>query len=315
MTTPYFYDVVNLAQSSVQPGQIHSQNTGMVYYFRRYLMERAMSVFRWKMPDYWVPAYVGFCVFGIGFVAIINTDKFGIIPQHGTLGGRGVFYQPTHVCIANPLINTAAMPRINQDCALIQLRPDYGGIMDLINDYAEAMALTSELFSLNTLNSRLSFIFGAKDKRAAESYKKGMDELYSGKPLTVLDKTLLGDNGEPSWQLLLQNVGQNYVAGEALENIRRLECKFDNEIGIPANLATQKKERTISAEVEANDVETYTRAALWLENLKAGCEKAREMFGIELDVDWRVDPMKSFGEEDDGNGGESQPAGNAGSGA
>lgn len=311
MTVPYFYDVVNLAQSSVQPGEIHSQNTGLVYYFRRYLMERAMSVFRWKMPKDWEPAYVGLCVFGIGFVAIINTDKFGIIPQHGTLGGRGVFYQPTHICIANPLINSAVMPRINQDCALIRLRPDYGGIMDLINDYAEAMALTSELFSLNTLNSRLSFIFGAKDKRAADSYKKGMDELYSGKPLTVLDKTLLGDNGEPSWQLLLQNVGQNYVAGEALENIRRLECKFDNEIGIPANLATQKKERTISAEVEANDVETYTRAALWLENLQEGCERARKMFGIELSVDWRVDPMKSFGEEDNSNVGNSEPAGNA----
>ena len=311
MTTPYFYDVVNLAQSSVQPGEIHSQNTGLVYFFRRYLMERAMSVFRWKMPKDWEPAYVGFCVFGIGFVAIINTDKFGIIPQHGTLGGRGVFYQPTHVCIANPLINSAVMPRINRDCALIRLRPDYGGIMDLINDYAEAMALTSELFSLNTLNSRLSFIFGAKDKRAAESYKKGMDELYSGKPLTVLDKSLLGDNGEPSWQLLLQNVGQNYVAGEALENLRRLECKFDNEIGIPANLATQKKERTISAEVEANDVETYTRAALWLENLQEGCERARKMFGIELSVDWRVDPMKSFGEEENSNVGNTEPAGNA----
>ena len=311
MTTPYFYDVVNLAQSEIQPGEVHSQNTGLVFYFRRYLLERAMSVFRWKMPEHWNDAYFKFALFGIGFVAIINTDKYGVIPQHGTLGGRGVFYQPTHVCIANPLINTAVMPRIGTDCALIQLRPDYAGIMDMVNDYAEAMALTSELFSLNTLNSRLSFVFGAKDKRAAESYKKGMDELYSGRPLTILDKSLLGDNGEPSWQLLLQNVGQNYVAGEALENIRRLECKFDNEIGIPANLATQKKERTISAEVEANDVETYTRAASWLERLQAGCEQARDMFGIELSVDWRVDPMKSYGEEADSNGPNSEPAGNA----
>ena len=88
-------------------------------------------------------------------------------------------------------------------------------------------------------------------------------------------------------------MGQNYVAAEALENLRRLECKFANEIGIPANLATEKKERTISAEVEANDVETYGRAAAWLESLQAGCEKARELFGIELSVDWRVDPMET----------------------
>lgn len=312
MTAPYFYDQLDLSQSVIQPGVVRSQNTLLVAYFRRYLLERAISVFRWTTPDTWNQSYMLYSIFGIGFVAIINTDKYGIIPQHGTLGGRGVFYQPTHVCIANPLINTAVMPRIGTDCALIRLRPDYGGIMDLVNDYAEAMALTSELFSINTLNSRLSFVFGAKDKRAAETYKKGMDELYSGRPLTILDKSVIGDNGEPSWQLLLQNVGQNYVAGEALENIRRLECKFDNEIGIPANLATQKKERTISAEVEANDVETYTRAASWLELLREGCLQARDMFGIELSVDWRVDPMKSYEEEADSNGPDPEPAGNAG---
>lgn len=308
---PYGYDILNMVDSWRQPGVVYSQNTGLVWYYRRYLLDRAMSVFRWKMPESWLPAYVKFCVAAIGFVAVINTDRYGVIPQHGTLSGRGIFYQPTHVQITNPLIDGSVMPRIDEDCTLIQLRPDYGGIMDLVNDYAEAMALTSELFSINTLNSRLSFVFGAQDKRAAESYKKGMDELYSGRPLTVLDKSLLGPNGEPTWQLLLQNVGQNYVAGDALEVIRRLECKFDNEIGIPANLATAKKERTISAEVEANDVETFSRADSWLESLQAGCKKAREMFGIDVSVDWRVDPMKSYGEEDTSNESNSEPAGDA----
>ena len=164
--------------------------------------------------------------------------------------------------------------------------------MDLVNDYAEAMALTSELFSLNTLNSRLSYVFGSESKRAAETYKKAMDELYMGRPMTVVDKDLLTQDGTPAWQLLLPNVGQNYVAGVALENLRKLECKFDNEVGIPANLATDKKERIISAEVEANDTETYGRAAAWLEILKAGCKQARDLFGINLDVNWRVDPLR-----------------------
>lgn len=295
VTMPYSYEYINTQVSQIQPGIIQSQDTGLVAYYRRYLMDRAISVFKWTLPEEWKQAesYIKYCIYGIGFIAVINTDKFGVIPQHGTLSGRGVFYEPTHVLISNPLISQSYMPRIDEDCALIRLRPDYGGILDLVNDYAEAMALTSQLFSVNTLNSRLSYVFGASDKRAAESFKRAMDQLYAGDPMVVLDKTLLGPNGEPSWQLLLQNVGQNYVAAEALENLRRLECKFANEIGIPANLATEKKERTISAEVEANDVETYGRAAAWLESLQAGCEKARELFGIELSVDWRVDPMET----------------------
>jgi hypothetical protein len=302
---PYSYDVINMAASQIQPGTVRSQDAVMVAYYRRYLLDRAMSVFKWTMPEDWDENYVKFVTYGIGFFVVINTDRFGIIPQHGTLSGRGVMYTPTHVIVSNPLINQVLQPRINEDCALIRLRPDYGGIMDLVNDYAEAMALTSQLFSLNTLNSRLSFVFGAGNKRAAESYKSAMDRLYAGDPMVVVDKDLLGPDGSPSWQLLQQNVGQNYVAGEALENLRRLECMFNNEVGIPANLATAKKERTISAEVEANDTETYGRAAAWLESLQKGCRRAREMFGIDLNVEWRVDPMDKGGASD----GNSEPAG------
>lgn len=297
---PFDYEYINTFQSQIQPGSVHSQDTVLVSYYRRYLMDRAISVFRWTLPESWdrAASYLKYCIYGIGFVAVINTDRFGVIPQHGTLSGRGVFYEPTHVLISNPLFNQGTMARINEDCCLLQLRPDYGGILDLINDYAEAMALTSQLFSVNTINSRLSYVFGANNKRAAESFKRAMDQLYAGDPMVVMDKELLGSSDSPGWQLLLPNVGQNYVAGEALENLRRLECKFDNEIGVPANLATNKKERTISAEVEANDVETYGRAAAWLELLQAGCKRARDMFGVDLSVDWRVDPMKSLEEVD-----------------
>ena len=298
------YEYINTEASQIQPGTVHSQDTLLVAYYRRYLLDRAISVFRWTLPPNWrrAESYLKYCLYGIGHVAVVETDRFGVIPQHCTLSGRGVFYEPTDVIVCNPLINRANMLKIGTDCCLLQLRPDYGGIMDLVNDYAEAMALTSQLFSVNTVNSRLSYVFGANNKRAAETFKRAMDQLYAGDPMVVVDKELLGNSDGPGWQLLLPNVGQNYVAGEALENLRRLECKFDNEIGIPANLATQKRERTISAEVEANDVETYGRADQWLKLLQRGCSDVYEMFGVRVSVDWRVDPMKTIGEEADNNG-------------
>lgn len=288
---PYMYEALNLATAARQPGQVQSQDTILVSYFRRYLLGRAISVFRWRLPPGWDPDFVRYALYCIGFVAVVETDKFGVVPQIGTLSGRGLYYQPTEILITNPLFDQSITAQIGRNCELIKLQPDYGGIMDMVNDYAEAMALTSETFSINTLNSRLSYVFGAENKAAAEAFKKGMQELYDGSPMTVWDKKLWGQNGEPAWQLLLQNVGQNYIAGELLENLRRLECKFNNEIGIPANLATAKKERTISAEVEANDAETYTRADCWLETIRDGCERVKRMFGVEISVDWRVDPL------------------------
>ena len=49
-------------------------------------------------------------------------------------------------------------------------------------------------------------------------------------------------------------------------------------------------------EVNANNIETYSKAELWLEELQDGCRKAREMFpGLELDVTWRYDHGKEVG--------------------
>jgi hypothetical protein len=47
-------------------------------------------------------------------------------------------------------------------------------------------------------------------------------------------------------------------------------------------------------EVNANNVETYSKCALWLEQLKESCDRANTMFpGLNLSVDWRVPPETS----------------------
>ena len=32
--------------------------------------------------------------------------------------------------------------------------------------------------------------------------------------------------------------------------------------------------------------------ALWLESLQQGCEEVKAMFGVDLSVDWRVNPVE-----------------------
>ena len=55
----------------------------------------------------------------------------------------------------------------------------------------------------------------------------------------------------------------------------------------------------LSDEVNANNQETYTKADMWLETLKAGCGEAKEMFpGIELNADWRFDNSRGGGDGD-----------------
>lgn len=286
---PETYNYINLYNSGLSPSTVHVKNVGLQRFFRRYLLQRAMAVFKWQMPETWNVDFFLYTLYVYGFVGIIETDKFGVIPQNCTLYGYNVFYQPTNIIVSNPLLRGIIKPKIGEDCVLVKLQPDYGGVMDLVNYYADMMALCAETASVNLLNSHLSYIFPAKDKASAETYKKMFDKVASGEPAVVLDKSLFKEDGTQSWEPFTQNIGQNYIVDKIFTDLRSLENMFDTAVGIP-NANTQKKERLITDEVNSNNVETTLTAAKWLEQLKQSCKEANQMFGISLSVDWRVKP-------------------------
>lgn len=292
---PFFYDHANAMVSQVTPNTVHVKNVGLTRFFQRYLLQKAISVFKWNLPENWSRDYFLYVLYCWGFIAIVNTDKFGVIPQGCGLKGYNVFYQPRSAIIQNPLLSGTLEPVIGKQCTLLKLQPDYGGIMDLVSFYAQEMALASEAIDVNLLNSKLSYVFTASNKNAAESLKKLYDRIASGEPAVVIDKNLYNDDGSVSWEAFQQNVGQNYIAGDLLSDLRKIEAEFDTKIGIP-NANTDKKERLITDEVNANNVETRNLPELWLESLQKGCKEANAMFGINISVDWRNEPVQAVEE-------------------
>lgn len=295
---PFFYDHANAMVSQVTPNTVHVKNVGLTRFFQRYLLQKAISVFKWNLPENWSRDYFLYVLYCWGFIAIVNTDKFGVIPQGCGLKGYNVFYQPRSAIIQNPLLSGTLEPVIGKQCTLLKLQPDYGGIMDLVSFYAQEMALASEAIDVNLLNSKLSYVFTASNKNAAESLKKLYDRIASGEPAVVIDKNLYNDDGSVSWEAFQQNVGQNYIAGDLLSDMRKIEAEFDTKIGIP-NANTDKKERLITDEVNANNVETRNLPELWLESLQQGCKEANAMFGINISVDWRNEPVQAVEVQED----------------
>lgn len=287
---PAMYDTKNLFNSMVSPSTVHCRNTQLQRYFRRYLMQKAISVFKWKLPDTWDKDYFLYTLYGYGYCAVINTEEFGVIPQWGALGGYNVFYRPTYVIITNPLIKEMKRPTIGIDCTIIKLQPDYGSITDLVNYYADMLALCSESIGINMINSHVSTVFPAANKAMAESYKKMYDKIASGDPAVVVDKNLFDDTGKPVWTPFQANIKNEYIADNILADMRRIEAQFDQDIGIPtAN--TEKRERLIVDEVNSNNVETAIRSEFWLEQIKKSVEETNAMFDTEISVDWRVNPQ------------------------
>lgn len=295
---PFEADYINGSTfEQLQPSQIHVANTWLFQYFKRYLLQKAVSVFKWELPDYWHKTLFLYCLYCEGRVAIVKTREFGVLPQPCTLGGRGVQYEPTYAIIANPLLRGIVRPRIDTQCAVVHIMPDYGGIVDIVNYYAREMAATVETMEINILNSKLSYVFGVDKsagsgnrKTVAEGLKKLYDEIMSGSPAVFADINLIDRNGNETWKLFLQDVGKNFIAPDLQELLRKYECEFCAKVGIPSNLATTKKERVNTFEVNANNTETATGPDLWLEYAREGLSKANELFGLNLSVDWRYKP-------------------------
>lgn len=283
---PVYYDHANAITSYVRPGTVHTRNNALYQFFRRYLLQQAITAFKWELPETWEQNYFLYVLYCWGYIAVINTDKYGVIPQQCGLRGYNVMYQPTNAIIANPLLQGLLEPRIGLDCTLLRLQPDYGGIMDLVNYYAEEMTLASEAVSMNLVNSKLAYVFGATKKSTAESLKALYDQIAEGQPAVVVDKQLLDDQGRPTWVTWAQDLRSNYIAPDLLSDLRKIECRYLTKIGIP-NANTDKRERLITDEVTSNNVETRILGDGWLESLQKGCKEAEAMFGIRLSVDWR----------------------------
>lgn len=302
-SVPMSYNTKNLYNGLISPSTVHCKNTYLQRYFRRYLLQKAMSVFKWVLPDTWDQDYFLYNLYCYGYVAVIDTDEFGVIPQWGALGGYNVFYHPTYCIITNPLIKSIKQPVIGVDCTIIKLEPDYGSIMDLVNYYADMLALCAESTGINLLNSHVSTVFPASNKAMAESYKKMFDKVASGEPAVVVDKSLFDDTGKPVWTPYQANISNEYIADRILTDMRKIEAMFDTDIGIPS-ANTDKKERLVTDEVNANNVETAIRCEMWLDEIKKSCEETRSMFGIDISVDWRVNPKTDIQDSWTDRGGE-----------
>lgn len=297
MSNPKNYQFINLYEGSRNPSAIHTRNTALFGYFVKYLFQKLVSVFRFEgLPETWAENYFKYVLMGYGFIAVFDSDKYGVIPQQCTLSDtHTIFYQPSRVIIANPVLNMLNL-KIGEDCELIKLQPDYGSPMDIVSTYADLMSVALETASINLINSKASYIFFAQNKAAAETYKEMFDEVSSGKPFTILDKNMKNEDGSLNWEMFTQNVGQNYITDRVLNDMKTIEDRFNTRIGIP-NANTQKRERMITSEVESNDVDTTALVNVWLDCLQESIGRVNSKYGLNIKVSYRYDNYYDGGVE------------------
>ena len=282
---PFYYDYINTLESAVQPANQNILNTQTGRFFQRYLLKKALAVFKWTLPEWWDENYFLYVLYCRGYAAIFDSGKFGVIPQECGLQGYNVFYRPTNVIIANPLLDIKNR-EIGKDAVLMQLQPDYMGVLDLCGHYAEKMALASSAINQNLWNTKISIVFFAGNDAEQQSIKKAYDRMSDGDPMVVVHKNLRDENGNLKYEVFNRDVKSSYVISDLISDLRKIEAEFDTRIGVP-NANTDKRERLITDEVNANNVETHILCDRWMDSIQDGIPKVKDMFGLDLKCEWR----------------------------
>ena len=282
---PFYYDYINTLESAVQPANQNILNTQTGRFFQRYLLKKALAVFKWTLPEWWDENYFLYVLYCRGYAAIFDSGKFGVIPQECGLQGYNVFYRPTNVIIANPLLDIKNR-EIGKDAVLMQLQPDYMGVLDLCGHYAEKMALASSAINQNLWNTKISIVFFAGNDAEQQSIKKAYDRMSDGDPMVVVHKNLRDENGNLKYEVFNRDVKSSYVISDLISDLRKIEAEFDTRIGVP-NANTDKRERLITDEVNANNVETHILCDMWMDSIQDGIQKVKDMFGLDIKCEWR----------------------------
>ena len=278
ISIPADYEGLNL-YNSMRSVAGRVQNDENTQFYMRALYQRAIAGTKFELPDTWSRAkrYFRNVLFSLGYIGVVDTPEYGVIPQICTFSGYGLFLQPTNIIVSQPLVQFDGV--IGENCELVSLCGDYKGIWDIVEHYAIRLSTAITSLDCALVNERLSLLAAGKSKQGAETLKYLYEKISAGEPFAVYDKAIksdgLDDDSEPIWTFS-QDVASQYISDKLLADIDTILKQFDHEIGIAA--VGEKKERMITDEVATQNADSCARASTWFESLSDSFDNVNKLF-------------------------------------
>lgn len=294
---PLNYDQLNNIAGHYSPSMVKAYNNEAFAFWVRSLLQRATSRIDCDLPDNWQGSrrdFLLYCLLSVGFVFVSKNDILGYWFNPGTLCGFDFYYQPVTFLLANPRAQEAGLLEktsfdLGKDGELLKFMPDYHGILDIIEYYAEKLAAMDNAINMSIINSKFSFVLAGKNKATVEALKKMFDKINRGEPAVFLDKALMNDpnDGEEPFQFVeLQKLKENYITDHQLIDFQTILNSFDAEIGIPT-VPYQKAERMVTSEADSKTTDSQARLITAIECLQSSVKDIKKLYP-DIKLDFRL---------------------------
>lgn len=264
-------------------------NYTYIQYFER-LTELAISMFEWKnLPDTIDPRYIELHLFEKGNVVYFNDDVMGNLCLDCITNGRLDVY-------GNPVLRRAYSGYNNyqkllkySDSVIIWNNYLRTNSVMQIKMYAKRLYNLDRIIDINANAQKTPVLVQANEKQ-----RLTMINLY--KEFEGNAPFIFGDKNLDINALKVLQTNAPYVA----DKIYQLKTQIWNEaltyLGI-SNVSVQKKERLVSDEVTRNLGGTIASRYSRLESRRQAVEKINNMFGTNIEVNYREDMQNIEGGE------------------
>ena len=266
--------------------------------YKTWCLKKLFGAFEFSgIPDEWDYDYMLTNLFIHGYIAITDTSA-GVVPLRCGITGIDIFDHPTRAIFANAVLGNFERNLYGDnpatDCALVKIQYDYMGVMPIVDRYAALLALCDNSIAVNLRNSKVAFIGLVSSKQQAATFEKMYRDIDSGKPAVYAKK---GD-GLTTDDIYYNHVRETYIANDVQILKQSIKNDFLTEIGLN-NANTDKRERLIVDEVNANNDEVQANVQHWIDNIHEGLKRANALFGLDLSVKLRKFDGEKGGADND----------------
>lgn len=272
--------------SGVTSGYGVLSNERLQLEYKTWCLKKLFGAFEFSgVPDEWDYDYMLTNLFIHGYIAITDTSA-GVVPLRCGITGIDIFDHPTRAIFANAVLGNFERNLYGDnpatDCALVKIQYDFMGVMPIVDRYAALLALCDNSIAVNLRNSKVAFIGLVSSKQQAATFEKMYRDIDSGKPAVYAKK---GD-GLTTDDIYYNHVRETYIANDVQLLKQSIKNDFLTEIGLN-NANTDKRERLIVDEVNANNDEVQANVQHWIDNIREGLKRANALFGLNLSVELR----------------------------
>lgn len=249
-------------------------------YYKNFLFEKLIKIFKYEglpatIPQEALEDYI----LHFGFAGVTENKKFGMVAVPCTKYGVGLYprYEPfAQYC--TPLMEARDLI-VGRDIVVVKNNTYQLSCEPLVERYARQLADADSSITIALENARINVIPSFDDDEGAESYKAYMIANRLGQVDAVADTSFIQKGVFTDYQ----KNNQSTLSLALVETRNEILRSFLLEIGI--TVASDKKERMVVDEVNANSQLLMFNLHDMLDSRKKAMEDVNAIYGTNISVD------------------------------